>query len=649
MFKRMISAAAITSFIFGCTTLMKSNSIESEDHASNKGLTRSIAQEVTAAVTASATVVVALPELPVLTDPNLIYKNKKGDIYDCRTIVKVKYTFKGKVYEKLRLDDDIQLKCPNVKSFNQAMPWKVTKDSWSQADEQGYSAFVKKLGYGKCNNLDKCLSSESINSLISEEDMKNIYYSDCADLPYYVRAYYAYKNQLPFSFVSGTQPVALNPEQQARKDKERENILLTQGEEGIIKFEKKEADTRYSLNGNIPVSQSNTPNTKGIMRDFSRVKLVINDAVSTGTYRMLQGDFYSPKITPEEIRPGTAVYGTKGHAALIYDVKPNGDLLVMDAHPGNSITHNGWIEQEFIMDGMKHGGMFKNFRPLKVRPITVDKITGEIKAGQVIQASDEEISGYSLEQYDSNNFVNKGSKISMREWVSLRLSGGNYKLNPVAEMIERTTQLCENYKGRASDVQKAFDFGLTKQSIEKYPTNIYGADQAEWETHSTPSSDLRRRSDTLSLLEFAKESIHRVNAKDPLVSYSGTNLKTDLVNAFKSTALACNITYKNSLGTPLTLNLLHMSKRVGLFSFDPYMCPEIRWGASGAEAVTCTDSATKKEFYKLTQFLRNNNIKDEKAIHGYSIQNLRQLEATKKVNNNPAVNNYDIATQMLGL
>ena len=52
-------------------------------------------------------------------------------------------------------------------------------------------------------------------------------------------------------------------------------------------------DVRYSVNGNKVVSKYSIPSEKGEARDFRTVKSMINNSVSMGTFRMLDGDFYS--------------------------------------------------------------------------------------------------------------------------------------------------------------------------------------------------------------------------------------------------------------------------------------------------------------------------------------------------------------------
>lgn len=652
--KKIALLVALSTVIYGCTTFVKSESdqsvafqraaqpVESEQHMSFKGITRSLAQ----VSPELAAVDLTAEALKLNVDVKYLIPKKEGGYYNCTKMEKRKYTYNGQVYEKLLLVDAIQLRCPNVKAISAPMIWKVTKTEWSAQDEQGFSDFIKAFGYSNCKNLDVCLSSEK-NPLRDELDVKNMFYSDCADLPYFLRAYYAYKKNLPFTFVSAYTPVPLSPNQLKNRETTRQQLTAAGKLDVLEKEEKRWADTRYTTNGNAPTSVSNIPHSGGYVRDFRQVKDVISDAISTGTYRMINGDFYSPKINSTEIRPGTAVYGTGGHAAMVYDIKSNGEILFIDAHPGNSITHVGWLEDEFHFGDKKYGGMFKNFRPIRVDNPVRDA-NGVITKGKMYRYTDEEIAGFSLDQYDQSNFTHDGKNVSMREWVSLSVSGGGYKLDPVAEMTERSNQLCENFRDRIPQVQKAIDAGLTKASIAAYPNNIFGA-EGDWETHSSPSSDLRRRSASLSLVTFAKDAIKRVNARDPMVSYSGSDLKSDLLAAFKAASNACSVSYKNTVGAQVNLNLIQLISRANLMSFDPYMCAELRWGATGSELATCNSSPDKKEFYRLTQFLRNDNNKDEAAIHGFTLPQLRQLDASKKVNNNPAASNYDVLGQLSAL
>ena len=80
--------------------------------------------------------------------------------------------------------------------------WRVTKTEWSAADEDGYSAFIQRIGDSGCETPDDCINSNA-NPYRGTDGRGINFNADCADLVYMLRAYYAWKNGLPFSYVTG--------------------------------------------------------------------------------------------------------------------------------------------------------------------------------------------------------------------------------------------------------------------------------------------------------------------------------------------------------------------------------------------------------------------------------------------------------------
>ena len=82
--------------------------------------------------------------------------------------------------------------------------------------ERDWSTFVSRLGRAvesrRCNRLDRCLRDPEANSLWDAQTDAHLRLDsiDCADLPYILRAYYAYKRRLPFGFVSNVRAMAGN-------------------------------------------------------------------------------------------------------------------------------------------------------------------------------------------------------------------------------------------------------------------------------------------------------------------------------------------------------------------------------------------------------------------------------------------------------
>ncbi|MGZ3722517.1 MAG: hypothetical protein ACXVA9_06285, partial [Bdellovibrionales bacterium] len=71
---------------------------------------------------------------------------------------------------------------------------------------------------------------------------------------------------------------------------------------------------------------------------------------------------------------------------------------------------------------------------------------------------------------------------------------------------------------------------------------------------------------------------------------------------------ACVFSYQATDGREIKLNYSDVITRLFKFSFDPYHCAELRWGAtSAAELAACRDTSDsdKMSWYKAEQKLRN--------------------------------------------
>lgn len=595
----------------------------------------------------------------------MIFTNAKGEIIDCNALLTRQEEFNGKSYLRYNISEVSQLQCPQVRAMKTKRPWIVTKTQWSNEDELGYQKFVNEMGKSKCNTADKCLSGPS-NILRDEEDMLNVYYTDCADLPYYLRAYYAYKKQLPMSFVLEIAQNVFTPEQQLDIERTR-NSYIEKGEtDKLEKYDKLLQDLRYSRNGNQPISRFNIPNSSGVQRDFSIVAPQIVNIISSGFLRMtsapegglVQPDFYSPKINRESIVPGTVLYNASGHVAVIYDITAKGEVLFMDSHPDNSLSR-GAFNLDYTVLNPKYGANFKNFRPFSI--LSPGIRNGQIVSGSIRFSTDDQIPQYSLEQYKGDTTDANGKPVfklkptdtvsaRFHDWVKTRLSGGSYRLDPILEMQNEVNSLCLAAQDRNIAVEEAVNNKIYLQSHpETLPQNIYGA-EGTWESYSTPGKDIRFRNKILGISDMAKDWLTRYRGRDPLVIYNGVDLKADLIYAYKQAAANCKIVYKNSSGQSVAISLEEVTSRASSISFDPYMCPEIRWGAkSASELASCTNDASKNEWYSLTQFLRNILEKDTSAVHGYSLPQLRQMATNKEVNNSSTDLKYNVVNRLQGL
>lgn len=466
-------------------------------------------------------------------------------------------------------------------------PWVITKAEWTPADEAGFGKFVQALGDSDCSSSESCLRSPA-NPYHKTDPAWFDVDLDCAKWPYFLRAYYAWKNGLPFSYVSDVMG---------------------------------NSDLKYGNKPNRPLSRDGlTDHGHGLDGPTALYALV--NTVFSATYRNdaaqkggVLPDFYSPAITPQAIRPGTVIYDINGHVGIVYRVDADGRIHYMDAHPDYTVTRSVYGGQ-FGQSPAKLGGGFKDWRPLKLVKAKPDE-AGHLIGGHIEALPNDQIGDFSLAQYDGTEpnpkggvknarFAYKGIPLGFYEYVRAAVSGGKVTYNPIFELRETMRSLCNDFKDRAQTVDNA-----TSQRVQlrdhpsRLPDNIYGTDDGEWEQYSTPSRDARLRSGFVQFRKDLGEMIDMWIHRDPRIVYDGLFLKEDLQKAYAEESAACSITYLNSAQKPVSLDFDSLAQRLTRMSFDPYLCIEHRWGAVGAEAATCTDGDAKQAWYADQQRLRN--------------------------------------------
>ncbi len=501
--------------------------------------------------------------------------------------------------------------------FAQSSDWRITKTSWSQQDEIKWQEFVQAIGEQvekrKCFKVGQCLKLPA-NPFVSSDPANFLMKSDCADFPYNMRAYFAWKNKLPFSVITEVQP---------RK--------ISGNERG---------DIRYNAFGNQPVRRTSFINSKGVVNALEALNTTIPGLISSATFRMNEvpesantfTDFYPIKIQRSSLKPGTVIYDPNGHVALVYKVTNDGKIYYIDAHPDNSLT-SGLFNPKFARSHPGQGAGFKNFRPLRLVGATQNS-QGFYVGGQIQGTPNAQISDYSLEQFYGNSyrpgqkwnegsFVINGQKLTYYEYVRQQMALGTLKINPIDDLRSMVADICVSLKDRVIAVDTSLKTGIQNKSHPaKLPYNIYGT-TGDWENYSTPSRDARLKVSYVDLREQILTMLDKFNRRDSSIEYQGTNLKADLLQTYEAEARACVIEYQNSLGRKVALNLEQIRQRLFALSFDPYHCAELRWGAtSNQELASCQDSQEKMEWYRREQWLRNQIERRYDARMDYGLYDL---------------------------
>ncbi|HMI98034.1 MAG TPA: hypothetical protein VK479_16110 [Micropepsaceae bacterium] len=383
----------------------------------------------------------------------------------------------------------------------QPLEWRVTKTEWTAADEKGFGDFVAVIAESGCTTTISCMRSAA-NFYHDSDPASFQFHADCAKWVYMLRAYYASKNGLPFSYVSR---------------------IAGEGD-----------DLRFSKTSNRALAR------RDLVDGGSGIAVIpalqaLHDQVWTATYRMdpaaetpVEQDFYSPKIQPGSIRPGTAIYDINGHVGLVYDVTADGRVLYMDAYPDEHVARS-FYGLQFGQSPAELGGGFKNFRPLKLIGATQTS-EGAYIGGAIVLAPNEAIADYSLEQYRGNvpnthangpgaQFRYNNISLGLFEYARASMSGGGFAFNPVYEMKATLRSLCRDAKD------------------------------------ATPTSVSRLQIGFATLHRDLSEMIALWEKRDLRVVYDGRSLKETLSEIYAAEAQACSMHYADNQGRIIVADL----------------------------------------------------------------------------------------------
>lgn len=466
----------------------------------------------------------------------------------------------------------------------------VRYDHWTQEDERGFGEFLTSIGDSDCRTVDQCL--HGAGNPFRATDPDGIYFrSDCADLPYVLRFYYAWKRGLPFAYVSVAEPRGWT------------------------------RDMRYTRRGNAVAERVTVQS--GESSGYAVIE-TLRETISSATFRMhpeleepLPQDFYSPAITPKAIRPGTVIYDPNGHLATIYRVDPDGRIHYLDAHPDNAMTR-GFYDLRFVRASPSMGAGFKNWRPVTLVGATRQR-DGTFSGGHAVLPANKAIADFSVEQFFGNGprpaddeswrdgtFKLNKEFLDYYDYVRARLAGGTLEFDPLKEVHDLVDSNCADLSYRGDAVKLAVAAGIMNASEPgRLPSNIYGTD-GDWETYSSPSRDARLKTAFKELRDAVQRFMTMYQANDPRLKYSGQNLAVDMLTVNDREAAACKISYSRTDGSVISFGYEEARRRLFAMSFDPYHCIERRWGASDPrELASCEDGTTKRAWYAAEQNLRN--------------------------------------------
>lgn len=461
--------------------------------------------------------------------------------------------------------------------------WPVRR-SWSRETENLYSAWIEKLFDAPVNErptwrpLHQVVRDPDRNALYNhlgaDEDGPDarravVMQPDCADQPYALRSYFAWKLRLPFGYRQCSRGTSRRPPRCAEI---RSNL-------GIPAAKEAPAD-RYSF--------------------FLRrhVSYVHSGAGQTGPDDD-ETDLYPIKLSRDSIRPGAVYVDPSGHLLVVAKWVPqtgrrSGQLFLIESQPDLTVGRKRFWRGafQFIADTRSGGGGFKAFRPLRV------------EGDQVVALTNAEIEkhkgygNYSKEQYrlGEDGFYDRIDRLINPD-----------PLSPLEAYREILVAMFELIQKRRDSVASGEDYikqGSAREIAMPEGARIFQT-KGPWEDYSTPARDFRLLVAIDYVLGFPKKVAAEPKrfalpkGKDP------AQVQRELERLYTDFARDKSISYARSDGSSWTLTMAEVvQRREGLeMAYNPNDCVEIRWAARDPkELATCKRHAPAAQRKRMEQY-----------------------------------------------
>ena len=472
--------------------------------------------------------------------------------------------------------------------------WPATR-SWDLGEEALFSAWVRELftaprGEELAWKRFDLVSADARRNLLHDahgwaEDAPDSagglhLKPDCADLPYFLRAYYAWKRELPFGYRrcsrgKGEAPGCgkLHP---TVGPPENEPDGSRPGELGAVQrfFKRTLAWGVHSGNGRTALDADDT-------------------------------DFYPVALRRDTLRPGTTYADPYGHLFVLVEwVPPEADkpgiLYAVDGQPDGSITRKRFWEGNFLWnpDPTLGGSGFKAFRPHRVEGGGESRTVSVPTNAELAKMAGYD--GFSLEQ-------GALSPEAFYDRMDALITPGHR--DALADQRAAVQALLEAAKVRVTSVKNG-DEHVAKGGVVDMPQGhaIFETTGA-WENFSTPARDLR----LLIAIDLVRGFEDKVARNAEVYLREGETmdaLRAELKTAREALLAdpSAKFTYPRTDGSQWSLTVADLIERAPAFEvgYNPNDCPEVRWGApeGSAERKTCRRRAPDLQQRMLAAYRR---------------------------------------------
>jgi hypothetical protein len=446
---------------------------------------------------------------------------------------------------------------------------------------------------------------------------------DCADLPYFLRAYFAFKLGLPFGYAKCNRGGNGDPPR-CYAWWNIQNLepppVANPGPDGIMI----DPNPQVAWSGN---AQARPPGSLPPFGNYARLTTApaprpslaslglaggfgeylrrsVADGVHSGAGRTAanddSSDYYLVPLSQDNLRPGTVYADPYGHLLVIarrvsQTADGAGVFLAVDGQPDGTVARKRFWRGNFLFaqDPALGSPGFKRFRPIvrekngTLRRLTNDEI-----------AKNPEYRDFSLEQakLGVEDFYDKMDDVMSPA-----------PLDPMRAMKEVITSLEEQVKARVTSVENGRKFQTSGKGEALMPdgASIFETTGA-WEDFATPSRDLR----LLIAIDVVRGFPDRVARRPERYAMppgkSVADVKAELQAVLASELAARKFSYPRSDNSPWTLSIKDVVDRASALemAYNVNDCVELRWGAAqnSAEAATCRRQASGSQRAKMTEY-----------------------------------------------
>ena len=495
--------------------------------------------------------------------------------------------------------------------------WPI-RAAWNRDTENLFSAWVEKLFDAPQEEslswkaLHEVLRDKSRNVLhnhlgLAEDQKGLVIQPDCADLPYFLRAYFAFKMGLPFGYAKcnrgggGQAPRCTQwwniqkeePPPQPPPDK------LASNDGGLFGL----------FSGPPPKQQQQAlrfpQRPPGLVPGFGfYLRTTVANGVHSGSGRTANDDdstdYYPVSLKQETLRPGTIYADPYGHILVLVKRIPQssagaGVFLAVDGQPDGTVARKRFWRGNFLFaqdPGLGSPG-FKRFRP----------IVGA-KGGGLRRLTNEEIA----QNADYADFSLEQSKLDVEGFYD-RMDDvmSPAPLDPMLALKDVITSLDEQVRTRITSVEngRKYQTGGGKEVAMPDGPSIFETTGA-WEDFATPSRDLRLLIAIDVVRGFPERVARRPERYAMPAGKSAGDVKADLDGVLASEMTSRKFTYTRSDGSPWELTMKDVVARAaGLeMAYNVNDCVELRWGAAegSEEAATCKRRASTAQRSKMSEY-----------------------------------------------